>query len=91
MNIIVLVRTRDEEHRIAQFCKSYKDADSKVATSKKTTTVKNQNDHGEPENLAGFQLMGTLEHFSERDRQRLGGNKKKPKKSSRKRRHYKTK
>jgi glycosyltransferase involved in cell wall biosynthesis len=25
--IIVLVRTRDEEHRIAQFCKSYKDAD----------------------------------------------------------------
>ena len=25
--IIVLVRTRDEEHRIAQFCESYKDAD----------------------------------------------------------------
>ena len=27
MKIIVLVRTRDEEHRIAQFCESYKDAD----------------------------------------------------------------
>lgn len=27
IKIVVIVRTRDEEHRIAQFCESYKDAD----------------------------------------------------------------
>ena len=32
MNIVVTVRTRDEQHRIAQFCESYKDADTIIVS-----------------------------------------------------------
>jgi len=62
-----------------------------ASPSQKTSTGRHETEDGDAEKLAGFQLMGTLEHFSEQDRRRLGTQKKKSKKSSRKKRYYKSK
>ncbi|MHA1744732.1 MAG: excinuclease ABC subunit UvrB [Promethearchaeota archaeon] len=87
----LIADVKQGKQSIEKLTKRYNDTDSKATTLEKTSDGKNITKDAEPENLAGFQLMGTLEHFSERDRRRLTVHKKKPKKSSRKRRHYKTK